>query len=107
MVSVLVIRFQLGSAARTVTSIVPPAPKLTFAGVPVLPVTVFGAGLSPGSNTNSWVKFVRCCNAKNDDAGLGKLAVGTKTMFDPPLPKVGFGLKSSQFGLVRADLAPN
>ena len=53
-VSVMVlIRFQLASTALTVT--VTAVPAVCAVGVPVLPVRVPGAAVSPGINTWSWV----------------------------------------------------
>ena len=48
-----VTRFQLASTALTVT--LTGAPAVTPVGVPVLPVTVPGAAVSPGSSTWSFV----------------------------------------------------
>ncbi len=52
-VSLVLIRFQLASTALTVT--VKAAPAVSVRGVPVLPVAVPGAAVSPGNNNCSFV----------------------------------------------------
>ena len=68
--------FQWASTALTVT--VTRSPALTGVGVPVLPVGVPGAAVSPGNRTCNWVK-VRLIKAKNAVLPAGKLLAGINT----------------------------
>ena len=80
--------FQLASTALTVKVIMPVGLRLTGVGVPVLPVGVPGAAVSPGSSTCSWVKL-NWANRKNPVLALGRSVAGSSARLWPAVVKEG------------------
>ena len=79
----VVTMWKVGSTALIVTLMVPPALRLTGVGVPILPDTVFGALVSPGSRTCSLVKG-RLIRAKKLPDPAGNDAAGMSARLSPP-----------------------